>query len=418
MHDSPALLIGLSEESSRFLKNAIKRVNPFLSIHTILFDEGAGALETFVAREHPMIVFLCTEDMERALPVLHLVRSAERSALIVAFSQRVESRDLLNLMRLGVREWLQSPVDDGHLHQCLERLKEELEHIPPPKRNLGDLISFFPAKPGSGASSLLMHTALFITASSDIEVALLDLDLNCGVQSFLWKADEGSSVQDAVQNAERMDDPLWERMIARRGRLHILGSGTLNPGTRLETPQLHRLLGFVENRYRVAFLDHSGNWERYSIDAMQRSSAIYQVCTTDFASLHHARRNIETFQEMGLGDRVQTVLNRASYHCGLDHRGVVSILGAEPVATIPNAFHLLQNTIKDVTAAKRETPFGMSILNLSRAIQDEVALDLSIPAAANTGRRNPWSLNLLRSMVKGFRAAETDSGTADKSSVP
>lgn len=406
MRDNPALIIGLNEESSRIFRGAIERVNPLLPVRTLLIAEGVEKLETFAVREHPRMVFLCTDDMEKAMPILLFLRSIERSALLVAFSSRVENDDLLLLMRSGAREWLQAPVDDTQLAQCLERLKEELEHLPEPAQNLGDLVSFFPAKPGSGASSLLMHTVLSMKAAANLNIALLDLDLNCGVQSFLWKADDGASVQDAVQNAERLDDPLWERLIVRRGNVHILGSGRLNPGTRIDTPQLHRLLGFIEGRYRLAFLDHSGNWERYSVDVMQRSSAIFQVCTTDFASLHHARRNLETFQEMGLGDRVHTVLNRASYHSGLDHRAVVSILGAEPIAMIPNAFHLLQSAIKDVEPPKLESPFGLSMLNLSKAIQEAVSLDLSIPGPANASRSRSWRLNLWRSMVKGLRAPE------------
>jgi pilus assembly protein CpaE len=414
MQNRPALLVGVSEDANRFLKAAIKRVNPFLPVHTILIGDGTEILESNLGREHPIVVFLSVEEMDRALPVLHLIRSVDRSVLIVAISQYVESGELLNLMRCGVREWLQSPVDDTHLSHCLERLKEDMENMPAPARDIGDLVSFFPAKPGSGASSLMMHAALSITDTTETNIALLDLDLNCGVQAFLWKAEESTSLFDAVQNAERMDDPLWERMIIRRDRLDILGSGTLNPGARLETPQLHRLLGFVENRYRLAFLDHSGNWERYSIDAMQRSSAIFQVCTTDFASLHHARRNIDTFHEMGLGDRVHTILNRASYHSGLDHRSVVSILGTEPVATIPNAFHLLQNSIKEVAPPKPETAFGKSMLSLSKAIQKQVSMDLSLPAAAPAGRRSSWSLNLLRSVVKGLRSNEPSVETVEK----
>lgn len=414
MQNRPAILVGVSEDANRLLKGAIKRVNPFLPVHSILLGEGTEVLESSLVRERPIIVFLCVEEMDLAIPVLQLIRSVDRSVLIVAFSQYVESGELLNLMRCGVREWLQSPVDDTHLFHCLERLKEDMENMPAPARDIGDLVSFFPAKPGSGASSLMMHAALSITAATEINIALLDLDLNCGVQTFLWKGEDSASLFDAVQNAERMDDPLWERMVIRRDRLHILGSGALNPGARLETPQLHRLLGFVEHRYRLAFLDHSGNWERYSIDALQRSAAIFQVCTTDFASLHHARRNLDTFHEMGLGDRVHTVLNRASYHSGLDHRGVVSILGTEPVATVPNAFHLLQNSIKEVAPPKQETAFGKSMLSLSKAIQKQVTMDLSLPAANSTGRRGSWSLNLLRSVVKGLRSNESSVETVEK----
>ncbi len=253
-----------------------------------------------------------------------------------------------------------------------------------------------------------MHAAHACAEAIGRSVALIDIDLNCGVQGFLAKTEEGVSVLDAAQYAERMDDALWDRIVATNGKVDLLRSGgNLNPGMRVESPQLHRLLGYAERRYPITFIDHSGNWERYSVDTMERSSRIFQVCTTDLTSLHFARRNMDAFHEMGVRDRVQVILNRATYHSGLNARTVESILGSKPLICLPNAFATLQAATKEAKPVSADSAFGQEIQKLKREILKNSRLERLV-----TGEAKPlWKLDAIKSAISALRTRNSGPGS-------
>jgi pilus assembly protein CpaE len=368
-----ALILAEGDDRGEHLQRTLASSNPFLITSLVKTEIGVDEVEPLLAAEKAAIVFLCVERPETAELVARVIRQASRSAQIIAFSKAINSADLLSLMRCGVREWIESPVSEATVTEALHRIQSELDTVPAPVARDGRLFSFLPAKPGSGASTVAVHVAAACASVTGSRVALLDLDLNCGVQGFLLKLTEGVTITDAAEYADRMDPVLWEKMIARFGKLDVLRSGKPNPGIRIDPPQLHHLLSYAERAYPVTCVDLSGNWERYALDVMDRSTTIYQVCTTDLTSLHHARRNLDLLGEMNLRERVQIILNRTSYHNGLDRRAITEILGVEPITTLPNAFLELQKAIREGRLAAQGTPFSDGIRRFVSGILEQSA---------------------------------------------
>jgi pilus assembly protein CpaE len=388
--------MGEEDALAKQIQQLLRNGYPALVAETASLRHGPDALMTFLESTRPAIVFLDVEDLELALPVAGAVRKANRGTQIIAMSRGAAGSELLSLMRLGVRERLELPLEESAFHEAMARIQDDLEALDQHSPQRGDLIAFMPAKAGAGTSTVAMHAAHACAQALGRRVAMIDLDLNCGIQAFMAKKNPELSIYDIAQYSDRMDESLWERMVVRTGEVDLLPGGVRRPGARIESHSLNQILSFASQRYPCTFVDLSGNWERYSVDAMERATRIFLVTTTDFSALYHSRRDLDTFREMGVIDKVSVILNRTTFHTGLDKKTVDSILGVKPVVCLPNAYHALQEAMKDAATVKPGTPFGQGIEHLRATIlpetQEPARGTLSEASRTSPPKRLRWML--------------------------
>jgi pilus assembly protein CpaE len=412
-----AVIISAEEQVREQMEKALLQVNPFLSVFSVNLTSTGVEVEGILAREFLSLVFIDMSDFDLGVEVIQQIRRINKQTQIVAFSVWVGSEELLRLMRLGIKEWVQIPAREAPLQDLFHRIQQDLEALPAAPPDYGHLVSFIPAKPGSGASTVAMHAAHACANSTGARLALLDLDLNCGIQGFLAKADGGLTVQEATQYADKMDSTLWDRIVIPNSGVDLLRAGKATPGNRIDRAQFQRLLNYMELRYPLTFVDLSGNWEGYSVDALERSSVIFLVCTTDLASLHQAHRNMELFEDMGIRGRVQVILNRAAYHNGLDKQAVETILGMKPIASLPNAFVHLQKAMKDGTRVAPESAFGLAVNRLVQEILKD-SRGAGAPKEDGGAKAGPfWKMNALRSAIDAFRTRSNREDSSNSLSI-
>ena len=99
------------------------------------------------------------------------------------------------------------------------------------------MYSFLPAKPGVGATTLAVNTAVALAKGDDTRVFLGDFDLNCGLIRFMLQLRNSYSVLDASQKAEQIDENLWPQLVTSFGTLDVMHAGTSIPrrGSRWST---------------------------------------------------------------------------------------------------------------------------------------------------------------------------------------
>jgi Flp pilus assembly CpaE family ATPase len=182
---------------------------------------------------------------------------------------------------------------------------------------------FLPAKPGVGASTIAVNTAL---ATSKIRRTLLcDLDVNVGMSTFLLRVDAQHSVRTAIDAGHRLDQDLWHRIVGRRGDLDVLGPGGVG-GEDFNPEALTHVIRFASKIYDSIFIDCSGNFEPFCGDLLRMATQVFLVCTTEVASLHLGRMKAQTLKTVNSGERVSTLLNRASSGDALSIQEVEKLL--------------------------------------------------------------------------------------------
>ena len=346
------------------MRHAIAACNPFLPVTMLSGTLATHNVERVLETERAAVLFLDVERTAESIAILDEVYRLKRGTQIIAFSRYATQDVLLEMMRRGLREWVKLPDNGAELRGSLDRVRQALDACPPSFRREGHVFSFLPAKPGSGASTVAAHAASLLAASLRGKAALIDLDLNCGIQGFIHAMSNSMTVADAAEYADRMDDALWQRMVVPAGNVDVLRSGTPSRGHRIEPAAIQALIDFAEARYPVVCADLSGNWERFAMETIDRSTLVFLVATPDFASLHLARRHLNLLDEMQARSRARVILNRCAWRHGLDATVVREILGVAPTLELPNTFAPLQSSLKLGQLLPASAPFVQALSKL------------------------------------------------------
>ncbi len=337
-----------------------------------------SALQMEPLAELPMcVLFLDYGDGARARAVAAELDRSYPGVVTIAIHPRRAELDLADLMKIGIREVVEENGSfESMAIESFDRAVRKLLR----ESKMGDagapLFAFLPARPGSGATTLAVHTSAAAARLTNSPTLLIDLDLRLGMTSFLLKLNGERSVLDALALSARLDDTLWEGLVHRRGKLEILGSAPVDfsqEHVEVHTPQL---LQFARQRYGVVCVDLPGELREHEVEALQRAQEIFLVCTPEMGTLHMARRKAEALKTLDLYPRVSLLVNRA------DHRGPLR-LSADQIAEITQVpvrltFPSDESTI---SAATRD---GVPLDGRSALVQQIIKLGQRIAAGSST----------------------------------
>jgi pilus assembly protein CpaE len=291
----------------------------------------------------------------------------------VAINRSADPQTLLEVMRTGIREYLSPPFQRQQLYEALIRVKEALERRPIQAEHSNLVFSFLPSKPGVGTTTIATNAAVAVSKQPDQRSLLIDADLNSGMVRFLLQLDNNYSLLDAAERSFNMDENIWPQLVTTIGNLDVLHSGKLNPELRVEPTHVRHILDFARRNYKAVFLDLSGNFERYSIEAMQDSKRIFLVATPEIPSLHLAREKLAYLRSLELGERVSILLNRCQKRAVINPAQVQDLLGQPVAMTFANDY---QGVHRALTAGKPVDPgseLGRQFAQLAQLLLDKKA---------------------------------------------
>lgn len=310
---------------------------------------SANDLQKAIRAHGPQVIFLSLASVEQAIATAQVAEAAVPGIQIITINDETNPQALLDLMRVGIREFIGAPFRAQELIEALARVKDNLQRKPLASFESEYIYSFLPAKPGVGASTIAMNVSSAAAKLGNCKTVLVDLDLNSGMQRFMMKLDNEFCITDAAENALKMDEALWPQLVTSIGDLDVMHSGRLNPGHRIEPTQMRHLVEFMRRYYRLVAVDLSGNMERYSIEIMEESRRIFLVTTAELSSLHLARERFNYLKTLDLGDRIELVLNRSHKRSEIDTRQIEDLLGLPVKIALPNDY---QGVSRALTAGK------------------------------------------------------------------
>jgi pilus assembly protein CpaE len=297
-------------------------------LRTLTYYPSEPELTRFIQATGPAMVFLTTEELDRAIGLALAIDRSGTGTQVIAVDRSCDPNVLVEIMRAGIREFLSLPIDSERLAEALARVADVLARKPLAFKSTEEVYSFLPAKPGDGTSTVALNASAAIARRSRGRTLIVDFDLNLGMISFLLKITNGRSVLDAVSVADTLDSAIWDNLVLKRDELDVLCSGRLDARNTLNPAQVEKVLYFVKRTYDSICLDLSGNMEPYSIEILHHSKEIFVVCTSDIPSLHFARAKTEFLRSAGFEDRISVLLNRSEKRSAFSIKDVEDMLGA------------------------------------------------------------------------------------------
>lgn len=359
--------------------------NPRIHVGQVL-DRCPDPLELarFLRNKAPEIVFLGAEPANQALAAVQSIAANFPKIQVIAIHRATNPPDLLEMMRSGVRDCLAFPSAD--IAAVLGRAVARAQSDQSSPETTGMIVSFLPAKPGVGTSTVILNTSIAAAALGK-RVLLTDFDFNSGMLRFMLKLSHENSLFDAARLSEELEPDVWQRLVTTLGNLDVIHSGPLNPDARPSETQIRRLADFWRHQYAAVFVDLSGDLDRHSIEMMQESEQIFLTCTSETASLHQAKEKLSYLRRRELGDRIRLVLNRDTKQSLVKPKQVEELLGTPVHAVIPNDYARVQHALHEGRGVDPNCPLGKQFAALAASL---VAPEAHAEAESSGGSLLGW----------------------------
>lgn len=322
--------------------------HPRLFLRSVQELSDESELDSLLRIYSPSILFLDMDDVELAEYVCGVVRGRIPHAQIIGFARDLSKEVLLAAVRYSLRDVLQCPLTGLSINSAIQRAIEQLDasgHGHGSNRN--QIFCFLPAKAGSGASTLAIHSAAALSkiAQDDRKAALLDLDFECGVVDFLLNEPYEQGVKHLLEFSDNIDEGLWKRAVQTTGKLDVVRTGSEGRAVKATSQQIRGLLAYARANYDFTCLDLPEQLNEASMAALEFCDAVLLVCTPDLASAHMTRRRVSLLREYGFNRQVRVILNRNQSKSQLSKKEIEELLGTEVFAIIDNDYQGLQNAI-------------------------------------------------------------------------
>ena len=301
----------------------------------------ALALAQLLNSSEPEVVLLDLCDEEAALHCASDIRRKYPSAAVIGVGSEASSARLVNYVSglHAVIPFPPTPEDMvGASESSLRMLRSKIE---------GNLMTFLPAKAGSGATTIAWHTAAELAAVSGKKVLLIEGDLRSGVLSFLLNLRPEVPLQAVLRRSGEIDGLLLGQAATKLEGVDLLISdrSSSDPGW----PDYFRLIDVATRRYAYVLLDAPELPDAPLREVVRRAGRIFLVTTSDVAAVRLAQRTCHDLDKMGIDQgKVELIANQWN-RGDLTQKHLEEFLG-RPVA------HAFPSDHRSVAAAALRSP--------------------------------------------------------------
>lgn len=319
-------------------------------------------LDTRIRQLRPDVLFLdVATDLEAAGALIRAVTAQNPPVRVIALHTENDSAAILRSLRCGASEFLFAPFEVSAQSTAIARIRELLQPAGA-ERETGKIVVFASAKPGSGASTVAVHTARSIRRTSGKRVLLADFDLMCGSVGFLSNLDHPYSLIDLIRQAGQIDNDLWAAVTADADGIDVLPAPEIPFTDSIEQGGLHQVLQHARNTYEWTIVDLPSIFNRVSLLTLSEADRAFIVATSDLASLHVARKAVKLVGQLGFNSqKIQVLINRMERRTELNRSDLMKLFECPVETNLPNDPLALQEGITLGKALEKDTALGKAV---------------------------------------------------------
>jgi pilus assembly protein CpaE len=359
------------------LARQLKAVTPDLTVG--LHEGGVGQIRMVADQQQPDLIIV--DNMCRDIGDLQLVEYVStqhpQTAIVMACSNQTPEF-LMNAMRVGVREVLQSPVSADALAACVGRVEQRLG-LRSQSKQPGQVLAMIPCKGGSGCTFLATNLGYQLAAENK-KVLLIDLNLQFG-DAVLFVHDQRPShtLADIAHNIARLDASFLSGTLVNISPNFAILSAPEDPAhaTEIKPDHLEVLLNLAVKQYDFVVLDLGRNLDAVTITALDRADFIFPVVQMTLPFLRDAGRLLATFRSLNYAkEKIRLIVNRYDKKDEIGLDDLKRTLGVPPFKAVPNSYDAV------ATSVNQGRPLASFARNnaVTKALQ-EIAQQLATPPA-------------------------------------
>ncbi len=192
---------------------------------------------------------------------------------------------------------------------------------------------------GCGKTFYASNLAYLLATTSNLKVALVDLDLQFGEVTAAMRVRSRHTVADAVaiRDDRELDEMLPELLIEHESGVLVLPAPR-DPAIAdtIQPADVTRVIDALTRVVDVVVVDTPTGLTEPVLAAMDRSDHLFLVAALDLASLRNLRLFVETLDRLRIDDdRLSLVLNKEAKDTGIEVKDLVKVFPKGFAARVP-----------------------------------------------------------------------------------
>jgi pilus assembly protein CpaE len=248
--------------------------------------------------EPDLLIHELSENWEQDLDRIRTyLESAEYTDVFIV-SENSDPQLLLQALRVGVKEFLPSPVQTKAVVEALERFKDRHEKkLQKSHGYLGKIISVIGSKGGVGTTTIAVNLADALAKKPiNPAVAVIDMNIIFGDVPMFLDISPKHSWGDISKSIDRLDEFFLSNVMSKSaGGLHVLASPRYLDDNPASTPQMmETLLTLMTQKYDYIIIDLGQSINDAAFKTIQLSTLVEIVTIQSLPCLSNANRLVQS----------------------------------------------------------------------------------------------------------------------------
>ncbi len=306
---------------------------------------------------------------------------------IIMMSVQGEADYLRRSMLAGAREFLVKPFSSDELTASIrqvhirEKAKRGRMIMPVPgaaspegSGKKGKIVTLFAPKGGVGRTTLAVNLAVALAGEQRQTVTLVDGSFQFGDVGVLLNLNpKNKSIIDVVADPSATDEDLVDTTLINHstGIKVLLAPPSPEMAELITVDQIRRMAGRLRETNDFTVVDLWPHFNDVSLALLDMSDVILTILTLEITNIKNIRLFLEVAEQLGYGDRLKLVLNRADSAFGIRVADVENSVGRkidhQVVSDGRTVVYALNRGVPFVWS-NSQAPVSEDILKISRAL--------------------------------------------------
>ena len=372
MSETKVIIMDRDETSRVILKDYLSEIEGVqLAAEFVEYDMTFD----YAAKNECIAVIDISDNELKAIEVISELNKVNKSAKIVAISNKTSTETIIKTMRAGAKEFITKPITKTQFSDTVRELSNS------PQTNSGDnsckIISTFSNKGGIGKTSIAVNLAVEIAEMTKEKTALLDLNLQLGDVSTFLDLTPSFDVCYVVNNLANIDDTNITNALTRykNTSLYVIADPiNIEQSKEITAEQIKALIFELKKTFSYIIIDVGTNIDAKTTTALDMSDVILLTAIVNLPAVRNIQRCINLFKKLNYPqEKIKLVLNRYMENEEIKTSDIEEAVHGKVFWKIPNNYLTMMSAINKgvpVSAVSPDANISVNFRDFASKITD------------------------------------------------
>ena len=263
-----------------------------------------------------LIIYELGKDYDKAFEYIQTILQKTPHIEIFIISEESEPEVLIQVLRLGIKEFLPVPLEKNSIRDSFKRFIERYQKLQRSEsEHSGRIFSVLGSKGGVGTTTIAVNLAVSLADQQENpSVALLDMNIIFGEVPMFLDMSPKRHWGDITKNIDRLDEFFLEDILSKHeSGVNILPSPRYLGDFPAPTPPIiEALLKLLKNMYDYVIIDLGQSMNDTALKILNLSDIVHIITIQSLPCLSNTNRLIKSIVDYGHVEKenINVVLSR------------------------------------------------------------------------------------------------------------